>query len=62
MDTSEYGIIGTAVGTKAPPPTASSHDTTIGTPILGDDGCEQYEELQVGTVNELILCARTDKA
>ena len=28
---------------------------------LGDEGCEQYEELQVGAVNELILCSRTDK-
>eukprot|EP00966_Prymnesium_polylepis_P187184 4339180-Prymnesium_polylepis.1 len=75
MGTSKYGIIGTAVDTKAPPPTASSHDTTIKTPMydklcdvihehggsLGDEGCEQYEELQVGAVNELILCVRTDK-
>ena len=72
MDTSKYGIGGTA---EAPPPTASSHDMTIRIPMydelcdvihehggsLGDEGCEQYEELQVGAVNELILCSRTDK-
>ena len=75
MDTSKYGIVGTAVDTNAPPPTASSHETTLITPMydelcdvihehggsLGDEGCEQYEELQVGAVNELILCSRTDK-
>ena len=74
MDTSKYGIGGTAEA-QAPPPTASSHETTLITPMydelcdvihehggsLGDEGCEQYEELQVGAVNELILCSRTDK-
>jgi hypothetical protein len=71
MDTSNYGI----VGTNAPSPRSHDAATASSTPMydelcevihqhcgsLGDDMCRQYEELQVGAINELILSECTDK-
>jgi hypothetical protein len=73
ISTSSYGVTGAATGSNAPP--TATMPTNISTPMydrlldhleghggsLADDGWWQFTELQVGAVNELILCARTDK-
>ena len=72
ISTSHFGITPRA-GTNAPP--TAPHPLNTETPLfdrlcvhidehggsLADDGWWHYEELQVGAVNELIMCARTDK-
>jgi hypothetical protein len=72
ISTSHFGITPRA-GTNAPP--TAPHPLNTETPLfdrlcvhidehggsLADDGWWHYQELQVGAVNELIMCARTDK-
>ena len=72
ISTSHFGITPRA-GTNAPP--TAPHPLNTETPLfdrlcvhidehggsLADDGWWHHTELQVGAVNELILCARTDK-
>ena len=75
INTRNYGFTSTGVdvGTNSPLPAAPTL-TKLETPLydrllehleehggsLADDGWWHYTELQVGAVNELILCARTD--
>jgi hypothetical protein len=73
INTSHHGITGGLDGANAPPtaPTLINIETPLYDRLLehieehhgslADDGWWHYEELQVGAVNELILCARTDK-
>ena len=73
ISTSHFGITPGFDGANAPP--SAPHPLNTETPLfdrlcvhidehggsLADDGWWHYEELQVGAVNELIICARTDK-
>ena len=68
-----HGIIGGFAAANAPPtaPTPLNIETPLYDRLclhldehggsLADDGWWHHTELQVGAVNELILCARTDK-
>ena len=71
--TSHFGCTPINDGTNASP--SAPHPCASETPLfdslsvhieehggsLADDGWWHYQELQVGAVNELIMCARTDK-